>query len=101
MPAFNSFVAQQRLTTTTNDLIERVAYARSEAAKLGGVVSVQALGNDDGNEWLLRDCRQSGSCAGTPLRRIEVPVGVTLDGTWAVQWGVCAELQRAVCWWEV
>ncbi|MEZ5598065.1 MAG: GspH/FimT family pseudopilin [Pseudomonadales bacterium] len=84
MPAFNSFVAQQRLTTTTNDLIGAVAYARSEAAKLGGVVSVQALGNDDGNEWGEGYCviaGNPGSCAGTPLRRIEVPVGVTLDGT--------------------
>ena len=51
LPAFNGFVAQQRLTTYTNDFVAGIAYARSEAAKLGGVVSVQALTTDNNNEW--------------------------------------------------
>lgn len=83
LPAFNNFIAQQRLTTYTSDMVAAIAYARSEAARLGGVVSVQALvtGNN-GNEWGGGYCviaGNPGSCAGTPLRRIEAPQDVTLD----------------------
>lgn len=88
LPAFNNFIAQQRLTTYTNDMVAALAYARSEAARLGGVVSVQALvtGNN-ANEWGGGYCviaGNPGSCAGTPLRRVEAPVGVTLDATGAL-----------------
>ena len=82
LPAFNGFVAQQRLTTYTNDFVAGIAYARSEAAKLGGVVSVQALTNDNANEWGGGYCivaGNPGNCAGTPLRRVEAPTAVTLD----------------------
>lgn len=88
LPAFNGFLAQQRLTTYTNDLIGGVAYARSEAAKLGGVVSVQALTNDNDNEWGGGYCivaGNPGNCAGTPLRRIAAPTGVTLDAIGGLQ----------------
>ena len=85
LPAFNNFVAQQRLTTYTNDLVAAIAYARSEAARLGGVVSVQALvTGDNSNEWGGGYCviaGNPGSCGGTPLRQVEAPVGVTLDAT--------------------
>jgi type IV fimbrial biogenesis protein FimT len=83
LPAFNGFIGQQRLTTYTNDMVAAVAYARSEAAKLGGVVSVQALvTGDDGNEWGGGYCvvaGNPGNCNGTPLRRVEAPTAVTLD----------------------
>jgi len=85
LPAFNTLIGQQRLTTYTNDLVAAIAYARSEAARLGGVVSVQSLvvGNN-ANEWGGGYCVVAGNpggCAGTPLRRIEAPDGVLLDGT--------------------
>jgi len=82
LPAFNGFLGQQRLTTYTNDLIGGIAYARSEAAKLGGVVSIQALTTDNGNEWGGGYCivaGNPGNCNGTPLRRIAAPTAVTLD----------------------
>ena len=82
LPAFNGFLGQQRLTTYTNDLISGIAYARSEAAKLGGVVSVQALTTDNSNEWGGGYCivaGNPGNCTGTPLRRIGAPTAVTLD----------------------
>lgn len=82
LPAFNGFLGQQRLTTYTNDLISGIAYARSEAAKLGGVVSVQALTTDNNNEWGGGYCivaGNPGNCNGTPLRRIAAPTAVTLD----------------------
>ncbi len=82
LPAFNGFLGQQRLTTYTNDLISGIAYARSEAAKLGGVVSVQALTTDNSNEWGGGYCivaGNPGNCNGTPLRRIAAPTAVTLD----------------------
>lgn len=82
LPAFNGFLGQQRLTTYTNDLISGIAYARSEAAKLGGVVSVQALTADTNNEWGGGYCivaGNPGNCNGTPLRRVAAPTAVTLD----------------------
>ena len=82
LPAFNGFLGQQRLTTYTNDLISGIAYARSEAAKLGGVVSVQALTTDNNNEWGGGYCivaGNPGNCNGTPLRRVAAPTAVTLD----------------------
>jgi type IV fimbrial biogenesis protein FimT len=82
LPAFNGFLGQQRLTTYTNDLVSGIAYARSEAAKLGGVVSVQALTTDNNNEWGGGYCivaGNPGNCNGAPLRRVAAPTGVTLD----------------------
>jgi len=52
LPAYNGFVAQRRLTSEVNDFMVAVQYARSEATKQGGLVSVQAIDNSDGgNEW--------------------------------------------------
>ncbi len=88
LPAFNGFLGQQRLTTYTNDLIGGIAYARSEAAKLGGVVSIQALTADNSNEWGGGYCivaGNPGNCTGTPLRSIAAPTAVTLDAIGALE----------------
>ncbi len=82
LPAFNGFVDQQRLTTYTNDMIGAIAYARSEAVKLGGVVSVVAAAPDDDNEWGGGYCvavGTPGSCAGTVLRRFDAVDNVSLN----------------------
>lgn len=52
LPAFNTFVDQQRMTTTANDFVLAIQYARSEASRIGGPVSVRAANAaDDSNEW--------------------------------------------------
>ncbi len=82
VPAFNGFVDQQRLTTRTNDLIGAIAYARSEAVKLGGVVSVVAAAPDSDNEWGGGFCVAVGApanCTGTVLRQFDGSEAVTLD----------------------
>lgn len=51
-PAFNGFVAQNRLTTQLNDFVLAVQYARSEAGRIGGNTAVQAVNSgDNANEW--------------------------------------------------
>ena len=82
IPAFNGFVDQQRLTTHTNDFIGALAYARSEAVKLGGVVSVVAAAPEDGNEWGGGFCVAVGNpnnCTGAVLRSFEASDAVTMD----------------------
>ena len=59
------------MTTRVNDLVLAVNYARSEAAKLGGLVSVQAMdASDSDNEWGPGYCvtiGNPGNC-NNPLR---------------------------------
>jgi type IV fimbrial biogenesis protein FimT len=50
-PAFNDYLAQRRMTNAINDLALAITYARSEAARLGVAVSVQAAEPSAGNEW--------------------------------------------------
>ena len=87
IPAFNGFVDQQRLTTRTNDFVGALAYARSEAVKLGGVVSVIASAPDSDNEWGSGYCIAVGApanCAGAVLRNFDGADTVTLDGVGAL-----------------
>ncbi|MEM6710376.1 MAG: GspH/FimT family pseudopilin [Pseudomonadota bacterium] len=81
LPAFNDFVMQRRITTTANDFVLAMNYARSEAARLGGIVSVQALNAaDTDNEWGPGFCvveGDPGNC-NDPLRVFDVGFG---DGT--------------------
>ena len=82
-PAFNAFIAQQRMSSDINNLVSAVSYARSEAARLGGLVSVQARGNDDGNEWGEGYCVVAGNpggCGGAILRDISPVSNATFNG---------------------
>ena len=82
IPAFNGFVDQQRLTTYTNDMISGLAYARSEAVKLGGVVSLVAAAPAADNEWGGGYCVAVGvpaDCTGTVLRRFDAAVAATVN----------------------
>ncbi len=63
LPAFNDFTTQRRMATNVNAMIAALNYARSEAARLGGTVSVQAVdASQTADEW------GDGFCvtAGTP-----------------------------------
>ncbi len=84
LPAFNDFTAQRNLTARVNSLVLAVNYARSEAARLGTVVSVQAVdASDAGNEWGNGYCvvvGNPGDCTGTTLRQFEPVQDATFDG---------------------
>ena len=52
LPAFNDFTGQRRMTANVNSMIAAINYARSEATRLGRVVTVQAQdAGDNDNEW--------------------------------------------------
>ena len=72
LPAFNGFISQRQLTATVNDFVLAMNYARSEAARLGGAVTVQAISAaDTDNEWGPGFCvvqGTPGNCAGATLR---------------------------------
>jgi type IV fimbrial biogenesis protein FimT len=84
LPAFNGMMTQRTMTTQVNDLVVAVHYARSEAVKLGGLVTVQAVDeSDSGNEWGPGYCvivGDPGNCD-NPLRVFTVADDVTLDAT--------------------
>lgn len=48
-PAFQGMVARNRMATQTNDMLLAINVARSEALRISGIVSVQALAGGDGN----------------------------------------------------
>lgn len=72
LPAFNGFISQRQITTTVNDFVLAMNYARSEAARLGGAVTVQAISAaDTENEWGPGFCVVQGTpgdCTGVTLR---------------------------------
>ncbi len=73
LPAFNGFIAQSNLTADGNGFAAAVALARSESTRRGALVSIQAIGNDNDNEWGEGYCVTAGNpgdCA-TPLRMFE------------------------------
>ncbi len=51
VPAFNDFIRQRTAAARINDFVLAVTYARSEAARRGERVTIEALGGDDANEW--------------------------------------------------
>jgi type IV fimbrial biogenesis protein FimT len=93
LPAFNGFTAQRQLTAQVNNFVLALNYARSEAARLGATVTVQAIDStDNANEWGPGFCvvqGTPGNCAGTRLRTFAayddgtMDAGGTLDGVTA------------------
>ena len=88
LPAFNGFIAQRQITTVVNDFVLAMNYARSEAARLGGQVTVQAIdASDDDNEWGAGFCvvqGDPGDCTGTLLRRFDGYEDGVIDGLGAL-----------------
>lgn len=85
IPAFNDFTAQRTMTTRVNEFVLAVNFARSEAAKLGGLVSVQAVdASDSDDEWGPGYCvvvGNPGDCDAPVLRNFAALNGLTLDAT--------------------
>lgn len=50
-PSFRDFIANNRLTTTTNSFITAISFARSEAVKRTNNVRVVAVSPSSSNEW--------------------------------------------------
>ena len=42
VPSFQGMLARNRIATQTNDLLLAISLARSEASRVGGIVSLQA-----------------------------------------------------------
>lgn len=54
-PGFRDAIANSRLSTTTNNFVTAIAYARSEAIKRGVTISVAAIGGNWANGWRVQD----------------------------------------------
>ncbi len=84
VPAFNDFTQQRRMTTNVNTIIAAVNYARSEATRRGGLVTVQANdAADANNEWGPGFCvtlNDPGDCA-APLQVFTLNGTPTFDAT--------------------
>lgn len=82
IPAFNDFTSQRRMASNVNMLVSAVNYARSEAARQGGVVTVQAEdAADAGDEWGPGFCvtlGDPGDCD-APLAYFAPEGGATFD----------------------
>lgn len=83
LPAFNDFTAQRRMTSNVNSMIAAINYARSEATRLGGIVTVQALNaGDTDNEWGPGFCvtpADPGNCAAA-LQTFDMGGTITFNG---------------------
>lgn len=66
VPSFRDLMSNSRQTTTTNNLIASISYARSEAVRRAQTVSIVANGTWQGG-WTIVDQ------AGTIIRRFEAP----------------------------
>lgn len=80
LPAFTDFIDQRRMASRANDFVLAVTYARSEAARRGEAVSVQAVDDSDNdNEW---GPGYEVVAGGTVLRSFEPidPADATVDG---------------------
>lgn len=96
VPAFNGMMARNRIATQTNDLLVAINLARSEALRVGDIVSIQSIDDSDGdNEFGPGFCvvlGNPGDCDGTddpfdpnsadpePIRRFPAALAeITID----------------------
>jgi type IV fimbrial biogenesis protein FimT len=84
VPSFQGMLERNRLATQANDLTMAINLARSEASRLGKVVSLQAAGAILGNEFGGGYCivvGTPGNCANTVVRSFPALQGTaTLAG---------------------
>lgn len=83
LPAYNNMIAQRNMTSRINDFVLAVAYARSEAARLGQPVSVRAVApGAAGNEWGGGYCvvESSEVACNNALRSFDPIADATLNG---------------------
>jgi len=87
VPSFSQLIANNRITSTTNNLIGVLNYARAESIKRGRPVDITALASaGNGDEWgggwrIWVDAGTAGYQAGEEIRVFnEVPDSVTVNG---------------------
>ena len=61
VPSFVNFTRNNRVTSQTNELVSAFNFARSEAIRRGGVITVSATGADFNEGWCVHT---GGGCAG-------------------------------------
>ena len=88
LPAFNTFIEQNRMSARVNGFISAVNLARSEAVNRGAEVSVQAVNaGDNADEWGPGFCvvvGTPGNCPNDPavnLRQFDAAGDATMDAT--------------------
>lgn len=52
-PSFSNFISSQRIKTASFDVIATLSFARSEAIKQNGSVTITPTGGSWGNGWLI------------------------------------------------
>ena len=83
-PVTNALIDRNRSATHVNDFMTALSLARSEALKVGGVISVQAMNpsdadNEFGNGWCVVE-GNPGNCDGTLIKSFaSISNDVTLD----------------------
>jgi len=80
VPGFQGMLARNRLATQTNDLLLAVNLARSEASRVGSIVSLQAQSATAGDEFGEGYCvviGDPGDCDDPVVRRFPALVGTT------------------------
>jgi type IV fimbrial biogenesis protein FimT len=83
VPAFNDLVRQRAMIARINDMVLAISYARSEAVRLGGQVSLQARDAEADNQWGAGYCvvvGNPGNCNPPVLRSFEGFEDMTLAG---------------------
>lgn len=83
IPSFQGMVVRNRIITQANEFVLTLNLARSEALKVGGIVTIQAAspvtGNRFGGGWCVV-VGNPGNCDGTLVRRFPALTGeTTLD----------------------
>lgn len=103
-PSFNAMIARNQATTQINELITSISYARSEASKISGTVSV-VPSLDDGNAttgdfiggWcVVSGTRADGDCSAPVIRQVPALQGVTsLTASGSLQFDAFGALSNA------
>ena len=80
IPAFQGMIVRNRISTQTNEFLLTLNLARSEALRVGGIVTIQAAspvsGNRFGGGWCVV-VNNPGNCAGTLVRSFPALTGAT------------------------
>lgn len=101
-PSFSAMVDRNRSATHVNDFMSALSLARSEALKVGGIVSVQAAdpsdtANEFGNGWCVVE-GDPGNCNGATIRKFAaISDDVTLnsiENVASIQFNNMGELEK-------
>ena len=104
MPSFTAMIARNQAATDVNDFLLTVNLARSEALKIGGTTSIQALdASDTSNEFGAGWCvveGDPGDCSGTLIRSFPALVGNvslnSIENASSIQFNYLGELADGV-----